>query len=513
VNRYDPWTFFVYDDRWRMVAAYKQLGTSSLTLASTATLKERFIHHAAGLDGLGGSSYIDSLVLRDRDIDDLSFWWQDGDGGLEERIYYCQNWRADVSVILPSTGCSGASGPGILEWIKYGAYGVPQAFSMKDYNRDGAANGTDSTNFSSDYGGSNMRADVNFDGSVTSADQTLYNAATSQAAVRGTMSCASVGNRVGYAGYQYDPVVNLWHVRHRVLNSELGRWTRRDPAGYVGEPSLYEYVGSGCIVETDASGLAPAMAWRALEPGNTPDDPLPWTRRYWSDSGCRCQTGFTPVPWCMDCFLESDCIRRLDTTISSTRIAFGSSGVSGGLPSIFDEELGLDVSITGTIALTDTTATVNVRALATAMYRSRTHLPGTAPRPWSTWSPAKGYGIVGVITGSSKVSFSCNGFSIVASPSVNTQSPGISTAPSGNTVGFSSAAVAGPLVTLITTPVPYVSSGGILIPGTRCLEVSVQTNVNAIWTTPSVLGPIVATGTTTLGRVYRYCCAACEAGA
>jgi len=44
--------------------------------------------------------------------------------------------------------------------------------------------------------------------------------------------CASAGgNRKGYAGYEFDSVVaySIWHVRNRVLNSDLGRWTQRDP--------------------------------------------------------------------------------------------------------------------------------------------------------------------------------------------------------------------------------------------------------------------------------------------
>jgi RHS repeat-associated protein len=165
----------------------------------------------------------------------------------EERRYYCQNWRADVSVILPSTGCDASSGPGILEWIKYSAYGVPQAFSMADYNRDGVKNSSDyngtTGDFDVDYANSDPRADVNFDGGVTIDDLLLLANAASEAAGRGTQSCASTANRIGYAGYVWDPaVIGANHVRHRVYLPELGRWTRRDPLGYVDGMGLYEYV-------------------------------------------------------------------------------------------------------------------------------------------------------------------------------------------------------------------------------------------------------------------------------
>jgi hypothetical protein len=45
-------------------------------------------------------------------------------------------------------------------------------------------------------------------------------------------------------------------VRHRVYDPELGRWTRRDPIGYVDGMGLYENVGSGVIGRIDSNGLA-----------------------------------------------------------------------------------------------------------------------------------------------------------------------------------------------------------------------------------------------------------------
>jgi len=56
----DPWRWFVYDERWRVIAAYR--GTDE-SVESDA--KERFVYHAAGSRSSG--SYIDDLVLRDRD--------------------------------------------------------------------------------------------------------------------------------------------------------------------------------------------------------------------------------------------------------------------------------------------------------------------------------------------------------------------------------------------------------------------------------------------------------------
>ncbi len=82
---------FAYDESWKLVATYRE---------NDASPKEMFANHNAGLDGSGGSSYIDNVILRDRDAN--TSWVSASDGTLEERRYYCQNWRADVLVIVSS---------------------------------------------------------------------------------------------------------------------------------------------------------------------------------------------------------------------------------------------------------------------------------------------------------------------------------------------------------------------------------------------------------------------------
>jgi hypothetical protein len=46
----------------------------------------------------------------------------------------------------------------------------------------------------------------------------------------------------------------VYHVRHRVYLPESGRWSRRDPLGYVDGMGLYEYVKSSSILHRDPSG-------------------------------------------------------------------------------------------------------------------------------------------------------------------------------------------------------------------------------------------------------------------
>jgi hypothetical protein len=105
--------FYMYDDRWRMVGAFWDSG---------ATPQESFVYHAAGNAGRGSSSYIDSVVMRDRDTN--------ADGTLEERRYYVQNWHADVVAMAKSDGNP-------LEYVFYSAYGEATVHPIADVDMDG----------------------------------------------------------------------------------------------------------------------------------------------------------------------------------------------------------------------------------------------------------------------------------------------------------------------------------------------------------------------------------------
>ena len=71
----------------------------------------------------------------------------------------------------------------------------------------------------------------------------------------GRVSSSSVGNRKGYAGYEWDETISVYHVRHRVYLPEIGRWSRRDPLGYVDGMSLYQYVALSPVRYLDQLGL------------------------------------------------------------------------------------------------------------------------------------------------------------------------------------------------------------------------------------------------------------------
>jgi len=115
-------------------------------------------------------------------------------------------------------------------------------------------------------------SDINFDGSEDSLDGDLFYfdsyLPNSGLSGKGKLSSPAVGNRIGYAGYQWDPTIKAYHVRHRVLLPEIGRWSRRDPIGYVDGMRLYEYCGAMAVQFVDSMGLQVATE---------PPDPHPCT--------------------------------------------------------------------------------------------------------------------------------------------------------------------------------------------------------------------------------------------
>jgi RHS repeat-associated protein len=258
----DPVTWFAYDERWRIVATYS--GTANAAPSDTATPKERYLYHAAGVAGSGSSSYIDSLIHRDRDLNET-------DGNLlEERTYILQNWRADVVATANSTGT-------LIERMRYSAYGAGVTYLYQgtvrgDFNGDGGVDGDDVDAFFAAWSVADSSADANLDGGVNGDDVdawfVVWNQGTASQDFFDTQpgACQTTSLKFGYAGYVRDGSVNndreytdakagLYHVRNRVYDPELGRWTRRDPIGYVDGPNVYEYVGGRVVAASDAYGL------------------------------------------------------------------------------------------------------------------------------------------------------------------------------------------------------------------------------------------------------------------
>jgi RHS repeat-associated protein len=242
--------YFLYDEKWRTAATYRN---------SDVSAKERFVHHAAGRAGTGSSSYIDSVVLRDRD--NTSGWTAASDGTLEERHYYCQNWRSDVVTMIEDDGQP-------VEWVRYSPYGEPTTYLLADYNRDGVVNSTDYTVFDDEFqfGGSvgALTADLDFSGSIDTDDLDRFNESLSEfSGLSGIGFTSRIGNRLGYAGYHWDSAGSLYHVRYRVYRPDLGRWMQRDPIAYIDGMNLYQYASSKANILVDSLGLNPVLVDQA----------------------------------------------------------------------------------------------------------------------------------------------------------------------------------------------------------------------------------------------------------
>ena len=200
------------------------------------------------------------MILVDRDLTAAGGgggWTGSADGTRETRFYPLQNWRADVVAIANGTGAR-------IENARYSAYGLPTVISDADFNHDGVVDSDDEDDFDDDFKTLLERADVDWDGDLDSADEALFAAVWTDADNSGLFKgygderghLSIYGLRKGYAGYENDGVVvKLAHVRNRVLDHETGRWTRRDPAGYVDGVGLYEYVDSNGIIQTDPMGF------------------------------------------------------------------------------------------------------------------------------------------------------------------------------------------------------------------------------------------------------------------
>ncbi|MEX2217664.1 MAG: hypothetical protein WD749_02800 [Phycisphaerales bacterium] len=244
VDSNDEWYYHQYDERWRIIATYFHDPSTAGT--DDDAPKARQVYHAAGIGGRNGSGYIDAVILRDKDAN--TAWEAASDGTLEERRYYCQNWRADVSALLTDVGK-------LVESVKYRSYGVPYGLPTGDTDSDGDWDTTDAGLIGG--GGYVIQEDADLDGDNDAADATFASSITGgyQTLGHGTLSSAAVENLKAYAGYSADFVlVSIFQARTRWFMPDRGGWLQRDRYGYVDGMSLYEYVSSMPLKHSDPSG-------------------------------------------------------------------------------------------------------------------------------------------------------------------------------------------------------------------------------------------------------------------
>ncbi|MEE8153797.1 MAG: hypothetical protein V3T53_02430 [Phycisphaerales bacterium] len=306
----DPWFRFVYDERWRIVGTFR---------ASDSSPKEQFVYHNASADGRGGSSYIDTVICRDRDAN--VNWADAADGTLEERIYYCHNWRGDVSVLIEDDA-------DMVEWVKYSSYGIPFGLPKGDVDSDGDLDSTDYIAILN-WGANpyDVRADLNLDGSVLFADASA--AAAASPITLGWGNLSNVGNRKGYVGYELDSILmasaTVYFARERVLIADLGRWFTRSSLGRRGpiRTNTYRTHPNGVLgsfefnLEAENAGVdndyciyrplrwcGGSCRWQFILTGwSQPFDPVLVQRVVTTTSGSQCPPG-TDTCWGNAVYLE-----------------------------------------------------------------------------------------------------------------------------------------------------------------------------------------------------------------
>jgi RHS repeat-associated protein len=169
-----------------------------------------------------------------------------------------------------------------IEYVRYSAYGEATVHPVADLNMDGVVTSADLQAWTDlKAGGSSASAfglDLDFDDyyGPGEGDEDLFwesYDANLGLSGRGRVSTPGVAGRIGYAGYQWDQTAGAYHVRYRVYLPEIGRWTRRDPLGYVDGRNLYQYVASMSVARRDSTGLRYEFAPHDGTPTPIPPDP------------------------------------------------------------------------------------------------------------------------------------------------------------------------------------------------------------------------------------------------
>ena len=236
VDGSDLWYYSAFDERWRKLATFR---------SSDSDPKEEFVPHNAGLDGMGGSSYINDTVLRDKD--DNTAWTSASDGTLEQRIFYLNNWRGDVVGLVTSTGYQG-------EFVRYSAYGTPFNYPGGDADSDGDTDAADGTVISGWVSGMtyDLRGDLDLDGDVDSTDGSAFSAAYT-GAIGGQGVASLQGSRIGFAG-GIRTLPRAYSFRTRSLLEGQGKWATRDHTGHLDGYNLYQTLSSSPLNLVDPMG-------------------------------------------------------------------------------------------------------------------------------------------------------------------------------------------------------------------------------------------------------------------
>ncbi|MEM8835731.1 MAG: AHH domain-containing protein [Planctomycetota bacterium] len=250
-------THYVYDEAWQLVEerAFEDVS-------------------ATALPDLELRSYT-QYVWDPTSTDDLRSWrrWDAALGDFAEVRWVLDDRNRNVALTLPVrrggvdvTDPCGAD-PSHADRVEYSAYGITSLPPVGDVDGDGTIDGDDLTllgNLASAHatlgdGVYRSDADLDADGDVDADDVLIASANLDHETQRDKLS--SVGLNIGFGAGVFDPATGLYLFRNRWYDPHLGRWTTRDPAGYVDGMSLYMYVGGRPTKYFDPFGLMGMFSW------------------------------------------------------------------------------------------------------------------------------------------------------------------------------------------------------------------------------------------------------------
>jgi RHS repeat-associated protein len=163
--------------------------------------------------------------------------------------------HAEVGARPSILGATGA----LQERVRYQAYGqalhsFPNQLIGDDFATLAQCISDGVTLGHNDY---NPDMDFDRDGAITEDDASIFEYWYSYASPlpAGQLSdAAGPDNRIGYAGYVFNPQALLYTVRHRHFDPALGRFLEEDPLRFVDGLNLYQYARSRALVFADALG-------------------------------------------------------------------------------------------------------------------------------------------------------------------------------------------------------------------------------------------------------------------
>jgi RHS repeat-associated protein len=199
--------------------------------------------------------------------------------------------------------------------LTYSAYGVATRHPIADFNRDGFTDFFDELAYDDCFTGSGcpsgQTADLNLDGVADMFDYDEWDLSYAEQVntARGVLSqndASAAVNRLGYAGYWFEPATQQYLVRHREYDPNVGTWDERDPMGYHDGSDLYMYVRDNPVTGRDPMGLRREKGGCGASGCNSPSQGFSNAGRVLQPAGV---APFPPAEWfsfCTRCVQEAE---------------------------------------------------------------------------------------------------------------------------------------------------------------------------------------------------------------